>query len=55
MSGATLYRVSSGGSGELDYALYSVNNFATIQGFGTLYLRTTAHQHRHPDVRARAR
>ncbi|MDG4809390.1 serine protease [Micromonospora sp. WMMD1120] len=42
VSGATLYRVSSGGSGELDYALYSVNNFSTIQGFGTLYLRTTA-------------
>ncbi|MEU2987790.1 trypsin-like peptidase domain-containing protein [Micromonospora aurantiaca] len=42
VSGATLYRVSSGGSGELDYALYSVNNFAAIQGFGTLYLRTTA-------------
>ncbi|MEU4565323.1 serine protease [Micromonospora sp. NPDC023956] len=42
VSGATLYKVSSGGSGELDYALYSVNNFASIQGFGTLYLATTA-------------
>ncbi|NJP35496.1 trypsin-like serine peptidase [Micromonospora thermarum] len=42
VSGATLYRVSSGGSSELDYTLYSVNNFSTIQGFGTLYLRTTA-------------
>ncbi|MGC4808800.1 trypsin-like serine peptidase [Micromonospora sp. DT233] len=42
VSGATLYKVSSGGSSELDYALYSVNNFASIQGFGTLYLATTA-------------
>ncbi|MFF3867695.1 trypsin-like serine peptidase [Micromonospora sp. NPDC001898] len=42
VSGATLHRVSSGGSGELDYALYSVNNFANIQAFGTLYLATTA-------------
>ncbi|RAO32575.1 hypothetical protein ONO23_02993 [Micromonospora noduli] len=42
VSGATLYRVSSGGSSQLDYTLYSVNNFATIQGFGTLYLATTA-------------
>lgn len=42
VSGATLYKVSTGGSGELDYTLYSVNNFASIQGFGTLYLATTA-------------
>ncbi|MFI6229572.1 trypsin-like serine peptidase [Micromonospora echinospora] len=42
VSGATLYKVSTGGSGELDYALYSVNNFTSIQGFGTLYLATTA-------------
>ncbi|MEU8424341.1 serine protease [Micromonospora sp. NPDC048835] len=42
VSGATLYRVSSGGSSQLDYALFSVNNFAAIQGFGTLYLATTA-------------
>ncbi|MEV7331927.1 serine protease [Micromonospora sp. NPDC093244] len=42
VSGATLYKVSSGGSGELDYALFSVNNFAAIQGFGTLYLATSA-------------
>ena len=42
VSGATLYRVSSGGSNQLDYTLYSVNNFAAIQGFGTLYLATTA-------------
>ena len=42
VSGATLYKVSSGGSSQLDYALYSVNNFASIQGFGTLYLATSA-------------
>ncbi|MEH0981751.1 trypsin-like serine peptidase [Micromonospora sp. CPCC 205556] len=42
VSGATLYKVSTGGSGELDYTLYSVNNFTSIQGFGTLYLATTA-------------
>ncbi|MFE9191748.1 trypsin-like serine peptidase [Micromonospora sp. NPDC007208] len=42
VSGATLYRVSSGGSSQLDYTLFSVNNFAAIQGFGTLYLATTA-------------
>jgi V8-like Glu-specific endopeptidase len=42
VSGATLYRVSSGGSSQLDYTLYSVNNFASIQGFGTLYLATSA-------------
>ncbi|MFI7550915.1 trypsin-like serine peptidase [Micromonospora sediminimaris] len=42
VSGATLYRVSSGGSSQLDYALFSVNNFAAIQGFGTLYLATSA-------------
>ncbi|MFE0591242.1 trypsin-like serine peptidase [Micromonospora echinospora] len=42
VSGLTLYKVSTGGSGELDYALYSVNNFSSIQGFGTLYLATTA-------------
>lgn len=42
VSGATLYRVSSGGSSQLDYALYSVNNFASIQSYGTLYLATTA-------------
>ncbi|GIJ22425.1 trypsin-like serine peptidase [Micromonospora lutea] len=42
VSGATLYRVSSGGSSQLDYALFSVNNFAAIQGYGTLYLATSA-------------
>ncbi|MET7866584.1 trypsin-like serine peptidase [Micromonospora taraxaci] len=42
VSGATLYKVSSGGSSQLDYALFSVNNFAAIQGFGTLYLATAA-------------
>ncbi|MET8233447.1 serine protease [Micromonospora sp. NPDC005298] len=42
VSGATLYKVSSGGSSQLDYTLFSVNNFAAIQGFGTLYLATTA-------------
>ncbi|MEU8127801.1 serine protease [Micromonospora sp. NPDC049049] len=42
VSGATLYQVSSGGSSQLDYALFSVNNFTAIQGFGTLYLATTA-------------
>ncbi|KXK59758.1 hypothetical protein AWW66_22535 [Micromonospora rosaria] len=42
VSGATLYAVSAGGSSQLDYALFSVNNFAAIQGFGTLYLATTA-------------
>jgi V8-like Glu-specific endopeptidase len=42
VSGATLYKVSSGGSSQLDYALYSVNNFSSIQSFGTLYLATTA-------------
>ncbi|RKN39117.1 trypsin-like serine peptidase [Micromonospora endolithica] len=42
VSGATLYKVSSGGSSQLDYALFSVNNFTAIQGFGTLYLATTA-------------
>ncbi|PWR07288.1 hypothetical protein DKT68_19685 [Micromonospora acroterricola] len=42
VSGATLYRVSSGGSNQLDYTLFSVNNFAAIQGFGTLYLATSA-------------
>ncbi|WP_246002478.1 trypsin-like serine peptidase [Allorhizocola rhizosphaerae] len=42
VSGAQLIKVSTGGSGELDYTLYSVNNFAAIQGFGTLYLETRA-------------
>ena len=42
VSGATLYKVSSGGSGELDYTLYSVNNFSSITQFGTLYLETRA-------------
>jgi lysyl endopeptidase len=42
VSGATLYKVSTGGSSELDYALFSVNNFANIQSYGTLYLATTA-------------
>lgn len=42
VSGAQLLRVSTGGSGELDYTLYSVNNFTTIQGFGTLFLETRA-------------
>ncbi|MEH1029617.1 serine protease [Micromonospora profundi] len=42
VSGATLYKVSSGGSSQLDYALFSVNNFASIQTFGTLYLATSA-------------
>lgn len=42
VSGATLYQVSSGGSSQLDYTLFSVNNFTAIQGFGTLYLATAA-------------
>lgn len=42
VSGAQLIKVSTGGSGELDYTLYSVNNFSTIQGFGTLFLETRA-------------
>ncbi|WP_020522085.1 proprotein convertase P-domain-containing protein [Catelliglobosispora koreensis] len=42
VSGSTLLKVSTGGSGELDYTLYSVNNFAAIQGFGTLFLETRA-------------
>jgi len=42
VSGATLYRVSGGSSNQLDYTLYSVNNFANIQKFGTLYLATAA-------------
>ena len=42
VSGAQLIRVSTGGSNELDYTLYSVNNFAAIQGFGTLFLETRA-------------
>ncbi|MQA27806.1 MAG: serine protease [Micromonosporaceae bacterium] len=42
VSGATLHKVSTGGSGELDYTLYSVNNFSSISGFGTLYLETRA-------------
>ncbi|HZN18035.1 MAG TPA: trypsin-like peptidase domain-containing protein [Micromonosporaceae bacterium] len=42
VSGAQLIKVSAGGSGELDYTLYSVNNFTAIQGFGTLYLETRA-------------
>lgn len=42
VSGAQLLKVSTGGSGELDYALYSVNSFSTIQTFGTLYLETRA-------------
>jgi len=42
VSGAQLLRVSAGSSNELDYTLYSVNNFATIEGFGTLFLETRA-------------
>jgi V8-like Glu-specific endopeptidase len=42
VTGATLYKTSTGGSGALDYTLYSVNNFTAIQGFGTLYLETRA-------------
>jgi lysyl endopeptidase len=42
VSGATLLKVSTGGSSELDYTLYSVNNFAAIQSFGTLFLETRA-------------
>lgn len=42
VSGAQLIKVSSGGSGQLDYTLFSVNNFSAIQGFGTLYLETRA-------------
>ncbi len=42
VSGAQLVRVSAGGSNQLDYTLYSVNNFAAIQGFGTLFLETRA-------------
>jgi lysyl endopeptidase len=40
VSGAQLIRVSTGDSNELDYTLYSVNNFATISSFGTLFLET---------------
>ncbi|OLF09050.1 hypothetical protein BLA60_20920 [Actinophytocola xinjiangensis] len=42
VSGATLVKTSTGGSGQLDYTLYSVNSFSTIQGFGTLFLETRA-------------
>lgn len=42
VSGATMYRTSTGGSGALDYTLFSVNNFTAIQQFGTLYLETRA-------------
>ncbi|HEX6685572.1 MAG TPA: proprotein convertase P-domain-containing protein [Candidatus Limnocylindrales bacterium] len=42
VSGAQMLRTSTGGSGQLDYTLYSVNNFAAIQGFGTLFLETRA-------------
>jgi len=42
VSGSTLIKVSTGGSGELDYTLYSVNNFTAIQGFGSLFLETRA-------------
>jgi lysyl endopeptidase len=42
VSGAELLRVSAGGSNQLDYTLFSVNNFASIQGFGTLFLETRA-------------
>lgn len=42
VSGAQLLRVSSGGSSELDYTLYSVNNFTAIESFGTLFLETRA-------------
>jgi len=42
VSGAQLIRVSAGSSSQLDYTLYSVNNFTAIQGFGTLYLETRA-------------
>ncbi|HCT78714.1 MAG TPA: hypothetical protein DGT23_19570, partial [Micromonosporaceae bacterium] len=42
VSGAQLIKVSTGGSSQLDYTLYSVNNFTAIQGFGTLYLETRA-------------
>ncbi|MBM7773112.1 V8-like Glu-specific endopeptidase [Actinokineospora baliensis] len=38
VSGATFYKTSPGGSSRLDYTLFSVNNFASIQQFGTLYL-----------------
>ncbi len=42
VSGASLIRTSTGGSGQLDYTLFSVNNFTTIQQFGTLFLETRA-------------
>ncbi|MEV6521447.1 serine protease [Longispora sp. NPDC051575] len=42
VSGATLIRVSPGSSSQLDYTLYSVNNFANITSFGYLVLETTA-------------
>ncbi len=42
VSGSQLLRVSAGSSSQLDYTLYSVNNFTAIQGFGTLYLETRA-------------
>ncbi|GAA3046216.1 V8-like Glu-specific endopeptidase [Actinokineospora globicatena] len=38
VSGATFYKTSPGGSSRLDYTLFSVNNFAAIQQYGTLYL-----------------
>ncbi|WP_018349801.1 trypsin-like serine peptidase [Longispora albida] len=42
VSGSTLIKVSPGSSSQLDYTLYSVNNFANIGSFGYLVLETTA-------------
>jgi lysyl endopeptidase len=38
VSGATMYETSGDGGSGLDYTVFSVNNFETIQSFGTLYL-----------------
>jgi len=42
VSGASLVKTSTGGSGQLDYTLFSVNSFSTIESFGTLFLETRA-------------
>lgn len=44
VSGSTMIKTSTGGSGQLDYTLYSVNSFSSITQFGTLYLETRAPQ-----------
>ncbi|GGS29306.1 proprotein convertase P-domain-containing protein [Actinokineospora fastidiosa] len=42
VSGATMLKTSPGGSSRLDYTLFSVDDFAAIEQFGTLYLNTRA-------------